>query len=113
MPSTTRDQFRVQSQESGVRTGWLVVGFQRPINHTGSVPCSILQWEAADAEIKVSSGENTELKRSPFKTWSRSVYGHNATLTAKDFFLGYFYPSGPFTCIFSETSPDFSCSGCA
>ena len=26
-----------------------------------------LQWRAADAENKVSSGENTELKRSPLK----------------------------------------------
>ena len=34
------------------------------------------QWGAADAEIKVPSGENTELKRSPFKAWSRSVYIH-------------------------------------
>ena len=34
------------------------------------------QWGAADAEIKVPSGENTELKRSPFQTWSRSVYSH-------------------------------------
>ena len=25
------------------------------------------QWGAADAEIKAPSGENTELKRSPFK----------------------------------------------
>ena len=31
------------------------------------------QWEAADAEIKVPFGENTELKRYPFKAWSRSV----------------------------------------
>ena len=31
------------------------------------------QWGAADAEIKVPSGENTELKRSPFKGWSRSA----------------------------------------
>ena len=31
----------------------------------------------------------------------------HATLTARDFFLAYFYPSGPFTCIFSETFPDF------
>ena len=30
-----------------------------------------------------------------------------ATLTARDFFLAYFYPSGPFTCIFSKTSPEF------
>ena len=35
-----------------------------------------LQWGAADAEIKVPSGENTELKCSPFKAWSRSVYDH-------------------------------------
>ena len=35
-----------------------------------------LQWGAADAEIKVPSVENTELKRSPFKAWSRSVYSH-------------------------------------
>ena len=25
----------------------------------------------------------------------------HATFTARDFFLAYFYPSGPFTCIFS------------
>ena len=36
----------------------------------------------------------------------------HATLTARDFFLAYFYPSGPFTCIFSKTSPDFPCVGC-
>ena len=34
------------------------------------------QWGAADAEIKVPSGENTELKLSPFQAWSRSVYSH-------------------------------------
>ena len=34
------------------------------------------QWGAADAEIKVPSCENTELKRSPFEAWSRSVYSH-------------------------------------
>ena len=34
------------------------------------------QWGAADAEIKVPPGENTELKRSPFQAWSRSVYSH-------------------------------------
>ena len=31
----------------------------------------------------------------------------HATLTARDFFLAYFYTSGPFTCILSKTSPDF------
>ena len=38
--------------------------------------CVPLQWGAADAEIKVPSGENTELKCSPFHAWSRSVYSH-------------------------------------
>ena len=41
------------------------------VKHAGFVPP---QCTAVDAEIKVPSGENTELKRSPFKTWSRSVY---------------------------------------
>ena len=31
----------------------------------------------------------------------------HTTLTAKDFFPAYFYPSSPFICIFSKTSPDF------
>ena len=34
------------------------------------------QWGAADAEIKVPSVENRELKGSPFKARSRSVYSH-------------------------------------
>ena len=39
-------------------------------------PVSSPQWGAADAEIKVPSGKNTELKRSPFKAWSRLAYSH-------------------------------------
>ena len=31
----------------------------------------------------------------------------HATLTGRGFFLAYFYPSGPYTCIFSKTSPEF------
>ena len=38
------------------------------------------QWGGADAEIKVTSGETTELKRSPFKAWSRSVSYTHLTL---------------------------------
>ena len=34
------------------------------------------QWGAADAEIKVPFDEDTKLKGSPFKAWSRSVYCH-------------------------------------
>ena len=74
---------------------------------------SLPQWGATDAEIKVPSGENTELKRSPsLKLGVGQYIAIRATLTARDFCLAYFYPSGPFTCIFSKTSPDFSCVGC-
>ena len=45
------------------------------------------QWGAADAEIKVPSGENTELKRSPFQAWSRSVYSHTCYAYCQAFFL--------------------------
>ena len=55
-----------------------------PLSH--SAP----QWGAADAEIKVPSGETTELKRSPFKAWSRSVYSH----------ICYAYCQGFLPCLF-------------
>ena len=48
------------------------------------------QWGAADAEIKVPSGENTELKRSSFQAWSRSVYSHTC----------YAYCQGVLPCLF-------------
>ena len=66
------------------------------------------QWGAADAEIKDPSGENTELKRSPFKAWSRSVYSHTCYAYCQGFLSCLFLHFGPFTCIFSKTSPDFS-----
>ena len=44
----------------------------------------------------------------PLKPGVGQYIAIHATLTARDFFLAYFYPSGSFTCIFSKTSPDFS-----
>ena len=55
-------------------------------------PCSTLQWGAADAEIKVPSGENTELKRFLFKAWSRSVHSRTCYAYCQGF-LSYFYTS--------------------
>ena len=43
------------------------------------------QWGAADAEIKVQYGENTELKLSHFKAWSRSVYSHTCYAYCQEF----------------------------
>ena len=61
-----------------------------------------LLWGAADAEIKVSSIENYELKGSVFKARGKSVYSHTTYAYCQGF-LANFYPSGPFTCIFSKT----------
>ena len=50
------------------------------------------QWGAADAEIKVPSYENTELERSPFKAWSRSVCSHTCYAYCQGFLPGLFLP---------------------
>ena len=47
----------------------------------------------------------------PLKPGVGQYIAIHATLTARDFFLVYFYLSGPFICIFSKTSPDFFCVG--
>ena len=60
-----------------------------------------------DAEIKVPSVENTGLKVVPLKPGVGQYIAIHATLTARDFFLTDFYLSGPFTYIFSKTSPKF------
>ena len=90
-----------------------------------SLRADFSQVGAADAEIKVHSVENIELKGSPIKVPSVdnielkgspiracSRYDIYATLTTRDFFLANFYPSGPFTCIFSKPLPSFSFVGC-
>ena len=41
----------------------------------------------------------------PLKPGVGQYIAIHATLTARDFFLAYFYPSGPFTCIFSKPLP--------
>ena len=48
------------------------------------------------------------LKVVPLKPGVGQCIAMLATLTAKNFFIANFYPSGPFTCIFSpKTSPKF------
>ena len=50
------------------------------------------QWGTADAEIEVPSGENAELKRSPFKAWSRSVHSHTCYAYCQGFLPCLFLP---------------------
>ena len=51
------------------------------------------QWGAAHAKIKVPSGDNTELKRSPFEARSRSVYSHTCYAYCLGFLPCLFLPS--------------------
>ena len=71
------------------------------------------QWGAADAEIKVPSNENTELKHSPFKAWSRSVYSRTCYAYCQGFLPCLFLP---FRSIHLHFFPKplliFSCDGC-
>ena len=71
------------------------------------------QWGAADAEIKVPSGENTELKRSPFKAWSRSVYSHTCCSYCQGCLPCYYLPFRSIHLHFSpKLLPKFSCVSC-
>ena len=46
----------------------------------------------------------------PLKPGVGQYVAIRAALAAGDFFLAFFFPSGPFTCIFpSKIDPDFSC----
>ena len=76
--------------------------------HAGELP----QWGAADAEIKVPSGENTELKRSPFKAGSRSVYIHTCYAYCQEFLSCLFLPFQSIHLHLKKTLRIFSCLGC-
>ena len=65
------------------------------------------QWGAADAEIKVPSGENTELKRSPFQAWSRSVYSHKCYAYWQGFLPCLFLPFRSIHLHFSQNLSGF------
>ena len=65
------------------------------------------QWGAVDAEIKVSSCEHTELKRSPFKAWSRSVYSHTCYDYCQEFLPCLFLPLQSIHLHFAKPSHDF------
>ena len=60
-----------------------------------------------DAEIKVPSGENTELKCSPFKAWSRSVYSHTCYTYCQGFLPYLFLPFQSIHLHFFQNLPRF------
>ena len=63
--------------------------------------------------VRRRAGEKTDfglvrtqsLNALPLKPGVGQYIAIHATLTARNFFLAYFYPSGPFTCIFTKPLP--------
>ena len=60
----------------------------------------VLQWGAADAELKSHLMRAQSLLVLHLKPGVGQYIAMHATLTARDFFLANFYPSGPVTWIF-------------
>ena len=67
----------------------------------------VQQWGAEDAEIKVPSARTQSLNVLLLEPGVGQYIAIHATLTARNFFLAYFYPSGPFTCIFFQNLSRF------
>ena len=65
------------------------------------------QWGAEDAEIKVPSVENKELKGSPFKVWSRSVYSYTCCAYCQGFLPCFFLHVRSIHLHFSNPLPIF------
>ena len=73
------------------------------------MPCS---GELRTQKLKSHLLRTQSLKVLPVKPGVGQHVAIHATLTARDFFLANFYPSGPFTCFiyfifFNKTSPEF------
>ena len=75
-PSPSWHWLHLARMHKAVMHGWLGVKNWLSIYSPFHVLPAPPQRGAVDAEIKVPFGENTELKRSPFQGWSRSVYSH-------------------------------------
>ena len=63
--------------------------------------------ELRTQKLKSHLMRTQSLKILPLKPGVGQYIAMHAMLTARDFFLANFYPSGPFTCIFSKISPEF------
>ena len=66
-----------------------------------------LSGELRTQKLKSPLVRTQSLNVIPFKPEVGQYIAIHATLTARDFFLAYFYTSSPFTCIFSKTSSNF------
>ena len=66
----------------------------------GLAPMHWHHW-GMSAPLQLGAAAAESLKVLPLKPGVGQYVAIHATLTARGFFFTYFYPSGPFTCIFS------------
>ena len=64
--------------------------------------------ELRTQKLKANLMRTKSLNVLPLKPGVGQCIAIHATFTARDFFLAYFYTSGPFTCIFSQKPPPIS-----
>ena len=69
--------------------------------------CSPFIGELRMQKFKSHLVRTKSLNVFPLKPGVGQYMAIHATPTARDFSLTYFYPTGPFTCYFSKTSPNF------
>ena len=92
------------SSRFGVGAGWSIDIYTLIIiiiiiiySLTARVPRS---WKLRTQKLKSHLVRTQSLNFLPLKPGVGQYIAIHATLTARDFFLAYFNPSGPFTCIF-------------
>ena len=104
-PGAARDfspRFSFQCRLSyGVRTPPYAIVCTNTCAH----PCS---GELRTQKLKSHLVRTQSLNVLLFKPGVGQYIAIHATLTTRAFFLAYFYPSSPFTCIFSKPLPIFS-----
>ena len=86
----------------------VIIAFNSIMNQTDGFNqgCS-RSWELRTQKLKTNLLRSQSLNVFHLKPGVPPYISIHATLTARDFFLANVYPSGPFTCIFSKTSPEF------
>ena len=102
----------VWSASSGDLTDWTTLKLLQAMVHWATVRGSclvILQWGTADVEISNPSVENPELTNVlPLKPELGQNIAMHALTAARSFFpCPNLYHPGPFTLIFSRSSPNF------
>ena len=82
--------------------------FGSPFGCFSSRACECTRsWEPRTQKLMSHLLRSQSLKVLSIKPGVGQCISIHAMLTTRDLYLANFYPSGPFACIFSKTSPEF------